>query len=137
MSLILFIKLIAAAMGGQFIQLLAKSKNIADKKALAKEPHSFWQFVYDDINTVVGAAVFIGILLLVFGEFLNPDALLVVNKTYSYWIFTFSAKSIFNIIAILLMSFFGYSGMDLALRIYSVGNKKANDVLQKFTPDEK
>lgn len=139
LMILFYAKLILAAICGQGIALIVKSSAMEAKAKLSKIPYAgFWNFVKEDRKSIWGTAFTLVLFLLLVGEGTKSDALIVNDKTFTWWIFEFSAKAILNMIFLILLAFVGYTGMDLALKLFSVTNRKLNKAISEspaVTPD--
>lgn len=131
-----YVKLILSALGGIFLSVLVKARTTHLKAQMAGGSVPLWQFIKDDSLSIIGAIVSIVMILLPVSEILKPEALIVIDKDYTVWVFKFTARSIFNFVVMAMMGFAGYSGMDLLLKLYSVANTKVNNKLKDFTENK-
>ena len=130
--ILFYLKLIFAAICGQAINLIKKNKAMSAKAKTSQVSYEgFWKFVREDAISIWGTAFTIAFILLLIGEGANSDAIIVNNRTFTWWIFEFSAKAILNMVFISLMGTVGYVGMDIALAIFSVTNKKVNKAISQ------
>jgi hypothetical protein len=125
-------KLILAATCGQAIALIVKSNAMKAKANLSKIPYDgFWKFLKDDRASIWGTFFTIVLLLLFVGEGTKSNALIVKDHSFTWWIFEFSVKAILNMVFIALMATIGYTGMDIALKLFSFTNKKINTAISQ------
>lgn len=134
---ILYFKLVASALAGIVFAILMKMRAMNAKTSITGEKTTLLKFLQDDFTSILGTLTAVIIILLPLSEILNPDALIIVNPTFTFWIFQFTARAILNFVLISAMGFAGHSGMDVVLKIYSVANREANKKLENFTPDNK
>lgn len=130
-----YIKLLSSALVGIVIAILAKAKAMNDKSKLTGKPLNFLEFISDDKISILSAIGAVVAVLLPLSELLNPEALIAVDKNFTFWIFQFSARAVFKAFVIFIMGFVGYAGMDLILKVYSVANSKVNKKLQEHNSE--
>ncbi len=126
-----------SAICGIIVALLAKNKAMDNKAALTGESSSLWNFLVKDKISILSTVVTVITIVLPLSEILNPDVLIAVDKSYTVYIFQFSARAIFKLVVIFGIGFVGYTGMDLILKLYSVANREVNKKLQEHNSENK
>lgn len=107
--------LLASTLGGMF-QAIMKMKSIRDKAMLSNVQFSAKKFFADDWFLMLGNQVFIFICLVIVDEWAKPDTIY-MEKIKSFFVFI------------------GWAGSDLALRLFSVANKRINSVIDSKTTE--
>lgn len=102
-----------AAMCGQFLQIVLKLKSLSAKAKLAEQQYTLIDYLKDDMWTQIGGILFVLIVLISVDEVLN----------WKDWLLNY-IKFFF--------SFIGFSGAEIATKIYSRANDKVNDLLTNF-----
>lgn len=133
---LLFLKLLAAAVVGFGISLVAKNSSLKAKARLSNLQYGgLGELIKTDIATVVGTFLTIALIFLILGQAINPNNLHEADKPIKLlegWV-VLSKRIIFEAIMALLFSTVGYTGLDIALRIFSVTNRKLNAAIDHKT----
>jgi hypothetical protein len=134
--LILYIKLIGASLIGLFIMLLFKSKSLREKTTSGNiQFKGVVELIKDDIGRIIGTLLTITLLFLLFGKAIDPDNMEIPDDKIKFldgWLVT-SRRHIYEGVLVALFSTVGYTGVDIALRIFSKVNSKINKALDHKT----
>lgn len=136
MLIILYLKLISASLVGLGIQLVAKNKSIQNKAGLANvQYHGMVELLRNDLPSIIGTLLTISLFFLIIGGAVNPGNLDLPDKPMSFlygWV-VLSKRIIYEGVLAALFATIGYTGMDIALRFFSVTNRRINKAIDYKT----
>lgn len=89
----------------------------------------------DDIGSIIGTILTISLGFLIVGGGINPNRLHLPDEPIPLmwgWV-VLSKRIIYEACIVILFSTLGYTGVDIALRLFSVTNKKINAAIDYKT----
>ncbi len=133
MLVILYLKMIFAAFLGTGIKLTNKANTLVKRADSTGFIYSTKEFLYDERKVIIGSALTIALILVIFSPIINPERMIPNDTPFNVWIFQFYRRAVFEVILFMALAFGGWSGIDAALKAFGVADKRWTKALDDQT----
>lgn len=133
----LYLRLIFSSIAGMAFSLVLKHRSIDEKSKLSNlQRTAFLPFIKEERSNIIGTMLVLILFFLFAGSALDTNNLHDADKVVNvFWILSIELRVIYTMILAVLCATIGYSGQDIALRLFGKVNARVNAAIDFKTTE--